>query len=69
MWQQIWDKIKRGGGHYQCVVEANVSFQAGANMVELHNGYFCSCDGQDVLHTFGKDVETSGTLIVCFIQF
>lgn len=54
---------------HQCVVEANVSFQAGANMVELHNGYFCRRDGQYVLHTLWQstDVKTSGALIVCFI--
>lgn len=45
-------KLKREKEPYQSVVEANVSLQAGANMVELHDGHFCCCDRQDVLQTW-----------------
>lgn len=47
-----WKKKSREKEPYQGVVEANVSLQAGANMVELHDRYFCCGDGQDVLQTW-----------------
>lgn len=36
---------------YQCVVEADVSFQTSLDMVELHDWHLGCCDGQNVLHT------------------
>lgn len=41
---------------YQCVVEADVSFKASANMVKLDNGYFCRRDGQNILNTWSAHV-------------
>lgn len=46
-------------GPYQCVVQADVSLQAGADMVELDNGYFCRRDGQDVFHTWWRGANNS----------
>lgn len=37
---------------YQCVVEADVSFQTSLDVVELHDGHLCCRDGQNVLHTW-----------------
>lgn len=37
---------------YQSVVEADVSLQTRANVVELHNRYFSCSDGQDVLQVW-----------------
>ncbi len=42
---KLGGKTEREKESYQSVVEANVSLQAGTNMVELHNGYFCCRDG------------------------
>lgn len=39
---------------YQCVVEADVSFQTSLDVVELHDGHLCCCDGQNVLHTWRR---------------
>lgn len=55
---------------YQSVVEANVSLQAGANMIELHDGYFCCRDGQDVLQTCSCGNRLKGCNdILCFLRF
>lgn len=53
-------KKRRAKDPYQSVVETNVSLEAGANMVELHDGHFCCRDGQDVLQAWweGADGET-----------
>lgn len=39
---------------YQCVVEADVSFQTSLDVVELHDGHLCCRDGQNVLHTWSR---------------
>lgn len=39
---------------YQCVVKADVSFQAGVDVVKLYDGDFGCSDGQDVLQIWQR---------------